>query len=126
VSWIGVDLDGTLAKHYWPEDGPYDPLRIGEPIPAMVGRVKCWLALGQEVRIFTARVGPQGSLPRFSGENQVDIEAIYKAIWDWSIIHIGASLQATCTKDYEMAELWDDRAIRVVHNTGHPCCGHSR
>ena len=49
--WIGVDLDGTLAKYgIW--DGS-----IGEPIPLMVERVKIWIALGVEVKIFTARVG---------------------------------------------------------------------
>jgi hypothetical protein len=50
--WIGVDLDGTLAY--------YDHWRgaehIGEPIPAMLERVKRWLADGKDVRIFTARV----------------------------------------------------------------------
>jgi hypothetical protein len=37
--WIGVDLDGVLAKmEGW--NGPYE---IGEPVPAMVDRVKKWL-----------------------------------------------------------------------------------
>ncbi len=49
--WIGVDLDGTLA-HY---DGWAGPESIGEPIPLMMARVREWLALGREVRIFTAR-----------------------------------------------------------------------
>lgn len=49
--WIGVDLDGTLA-HY---DGWKGPEHIGAPIPAMVERVKAWLAEGKEVRISTAR-----------------------------------------------------------------------
>jgi hypothetical protein len=29
----------------------------------------------------------------------------------------------TCMKDYGMIQLWDDRAVRVVENTGQPCCG---
>lgn len=40
--WIGVDLDGTLA-HY---DGWKGADHIGEPIPAMVERVKQWLSEG--------------------------------------------------------------------------------
>ena len=48
--WIGVDLDGTLARH----DGNQSK-RIGEPIPAMVERVKMWLREGREVRLVTAR-----------------------------------------------------------------------
>lgn len=45
--WIGVDLDGTLAKSvksHAAED-------IGVPIYRMVKQVKKWLAEGQEVRI---------------------------------------------------------------------------
>lgn len=51
TEWIGVDLDGTLAKFTeWQEDGG-----IGEPIQPMIDRVKDWLKNGQEVRIMTAR-----------------------------------------------------------------------
>ena len=32
--------------------------------------------------------------------------------------HIGQELEVTCTKDFGMIELWDDRAIRVEKNTG--------
>ena len=39
--WIGVDLDGTLAKYSTWNNG-----QIGDPIPAMVERVKKWLLLG--------------------------------------------------------------------------------
>ena len=44
-SWIGVDLDGTLAT--------YDRWRgiehIGDPIPDMVFRIKNWIANGKTV-----------------------------------------------------------------------------
>ena len=53
--YIAVDLDGTLAF--------YDHWRgvehVGEPIPAMVQRVRQWLSEGKDVRIFTARVSVQ-------------------------------------------------------------------
>lgn len=52
MSWIGVDLDGTLAYY----DGWKGEHHIGDPIPEMLDRVKGWLEQGYEVRIVTARV----------------------------------------------------------------------
>lgn len=108
--WIGVDLDGTIAEYR----GWQGELHIGAPIPAMVERVKGWLAQGIEVRIFTARV--------FSDENDRsqsrDVEAVRKRIEDWTEEHIGTRLRVTNVKDYGMMTLWDDRAVRVVPNTG--------
>lgn len=107
-SWIGVDLDGTLA-HY---DGWRGILHIGEPVPAMVERVKRWLAAGLKVKIVTARVGPQR-------EDVLDeISAIRFTVQQWCWIHVGAPLEVTCQKDFGMVELWDDRAVQVVPNTG--------
>jgi hypothetical protein len=40
------------------------------------------------------------------------------AIGDWCEEHIGVRLPITCTKDYGMVELWDDRAVQVIPNTG--------
>lgn len=102
--WIGVDLDGTLA-HY---DGFKGPTVIGAPIPKMVARVRKWLAEDREVRVFTARVA------RPEPERTV----IAVAIRAWCLEHLGVALQVTCTKDYSMIELWDDRAVQVVPNTG--------
>jgi hypothetical protein len=99
--WIGVDLDGTLA-HY---GGWISPDHIGEPIQPMVDRVKAWLSVGTEVRIFTARAW------KASPED-------IKTIEDWCEKHIGHRLKVTCEKDYGMIELWDDRAIQVEFNTG--------
>lgn len=100
--WIGVDLDATLAQyHGWTE--AHD---IGEPVPAMLERVKAWLDSGREVRIFTARVfiDPDGK--------------IALCIQDWLESHGLPRLQVTCLKDYGMIELWDDRAVQVEPNTG--------
>lgn len=106
--WIAVDLDGTLAV--------YDEWRgithIGPPIPAMVARVKAWLAEGRDVRIFTARVGP----PHLHVPEE--LAQITCAIQDWCLEHIGAALPVTSIKDRHMIELWDDRARRVETNTG--------
>ncbi|MGD0052597.1 MAG: hypothetical protein ABSD03_12410 [Vulcanimicrobiaceae bacterium] len=133
AGWTGVDLDGTLAEHYWPEKGAFAIDRIGDPIAPMVERVKAWIAEGIEVRIFTARVGPQ---PCDSGRScgpftfgrclmchKEDVrERAWVAIAAWTREHIGVELPATVTKDFGMVELWDDRAVRVVTNTGHRCC----
>lgn len=107
--WIGVDLDGTLAE-YEPSS-PWDGIEIGPPVPAMVARVRGWLAAGRDVRIFTARVGP------IRDRNIGEIEI---AIHDWCLEHIGKRLPVTACKDYNMLELWDDRAVQVERNTGRP------
>lgn len=106
--WIGVDLDGTLAF--------YDKWRgesyIGDPIPEMVDRVKKWLAEGRDVRILTARAS--------DGKwKQPDHPAIV-AIEKWCLKHIGQILPITCEKDPMMIEIWDDKAVQVVENTGQP------
>ena len=101
--WIGVDLDGTLA--FW--DIWRGIEHIGKPIPAMVLRVKNWLAKGIEVKIFTARA--------------CDVEAI-PFIEKWCLEHIGKILPVTNMKDFDMIEIWDDRAIRVRENSGETCC----
>jgi hypothetical protein len=63
MGWIGIDLDGTLAK--WGEGYNVDVERIGDPVPSMVGRVKRLLEDGEDVRIFTARVAPFRDGPSF-------------------------------------------------------------
>ncbi|WP_372395256.1 hypothetical protein ABMY26_06505 (plasmid) [Azospirillum sp. HJ39] len=109
--WIGVDLDGTLARY----DGWRGELHIGGPVPAMVDRVKAWLDEGADVRIFTARLteGPQnrdGTLH--------DISAVREAIEQWCVAHIGRALPVTNVKDYGMVALYDDRAVQIIQNTG--------
>ncbi len=103
--WIGVDLDGTLA-HY---DGWVSSVAIGDPIPKMVGRVKRWLKEGRTVKIFTARIG------HLEGE---ELAACSFAILSWCETHLGQKLDITCCKDIDMVELWDDRAVQVIKNTG--------
>lgn len=100
--WIGVDFDGTLATH----GGD----RAGEPIPAMVRRVHGWLQEGREVRIVTARV---------ARSNASDlVEEAHAEITGWCLLHLGRALPVTAEKDYAMIELWDDRAVQVIPNTG--------
>lgn len=106
--WIGVDLDGTLAH--------YDEWRgiehIGEPITPMWRRVMEWLREGKQVRILTARVGPQRhDVPHSVAEITGHIE-------QWCLKHLGQVLPVTCQKDYNMVEFWDDRCVQVVANEG--------
>lgn len=99
--WIGVDLDGTLA-----EFGVWKGHRfIGDPIKPMVDRVKKWLDEGKTVKIMTARA--------FAATEE-DLNEIRA----WCREHIGQELDITNVKDYGMYELWDDRAIQVITNTG--------
>lgn len=121
-AWIGVDLDGTLA-HY---DGWKGVENIGEPIRPMLERVKKWLEAGEDVRIFTARVFPlntfeRGGTPIITIEESEKHADAYKAgvkIYDWCERYVGRILPITCRKDYAMKELWDDRAVTVMHNRG--------
>jgi hypothetical protein len=117
--WIGVDLDGTLA-HY---DGWKGHQHIGDPVPAMADRVRRWLALGQEVRIFTARAWPKFAGQPGSDLHDSGVEAV-QFIENWCLLHFGRVLPVTCVKDYSMIERWDDRAVRVKMNSGYPCCTH--
>lgn len=107
--WIGVDLDGTLARY----DGWQGVDRIGEPIPVMLERVKRWLGEGKCVKIFTARMHGHGA-PIVGGGT---IDAL-TPIESWCKEHIGQVLPVTNVKDFGMVELWDDRAIQVIPNTG--------
>jgi hypothetical protein len=104
--WIGVDLDGTLA-HY---DHWRGVEHIGEPVIPMLARVKTWLAEGRDVRIFTARVGP--------GRPEHERNDALRYIWQWCREHVGTALLVTATKDMSMVELWDDRCVQVIPNTG--------
>lgn len=99
--WIGVDLDGTLAKYDGWKNG-----EIGEPIPAMMARVKKWLAEGKTVKIFTARLHDDpGGMQK-------------SRIQTWCLKNLGQALEVTNVKDHQMTELWDDRAVHVEKNTG--------
>lgn len=103
--WIGVDLDGTLA-HYTVWQGIE---HIGEPIEPMIRRVRNWIQQGKTVKIFTARV----SLP-----DPTDRQTVVEIIQDWCVRHGLPRLEVTCEKDFGTIEIWDDRAIQVVINTG--------
>jgi hypothetical protein len=105
--WIGVDLDGTLAYYdHW-----RGPEHVGEPIPAMLERVIDWVLHGKvvgtklvkKVKIFTARACVPEQIPPIKA---------------WLTQYGLGYLEVTCVKDFGMVELWDDRCIQVIPNTG--------
>lgn len=100
--WIGVDLDGTLASYA----GWRGLNHIGKPIPVMLARVKHWIAKGYTVKIFTAR----------ASEGEMGIAPVKKWLADNGL----PELEVTNQKDFAMIELWDDRAVQIVANTGRP------
>lgn len=125
--WIGVDLDGTLARY----DGWKGAGHIGEPIAPIVDLVKRALEKGDEVRIFTARCWPiliarpgDKEFPHMPVEGldmERRLQEALNAIWLtqlWCKEHIGQELTITCVKDFQMVALYDDRAWHVVPNTG--------
>ena len=113
--WIGVDLDGTLAFY----DGWKGADNIGAPIPKMLGRVVCWIRTGRRVKILTARVSP----------SKEDHQVCRRHIEIWLEKNLYPLLPAlgqsqswcipiTHEKDHKMIELWDDRCVQVIPNTG--------
>lgn len=125
--WVGVDLDGTLA-HYGDKAHPWN--MFGEPIKPMIDRIKNWRAQGIAVKIVTARAFPfvDGAANSSYILNAVQqclvtgeaftLAEMIEVIKAWCQVHVGERLPVTCAKDYRMMELWDDRAIQVVANTG--------
>lgn len=109
TGWIGVDLDGTLAEYTTWKGSAH----IGAPVPAMLARVKAWLAEGKDVRILTARASP-GAIEA----NNETLGLVVGRINSWCQTHLGRTLPVTCEKDFRMAELWDDRCVQVIPNTG--------
>jgi ADP-ribose pyrophosphatase YjhB (NUDIX family) len=96
---IAVDLDGTLAM----DNTPFDPAKVGDPIPEMMNRVKAWVGRGRTVVIFTARAADAKNVP---------------AVKDWLKKHGLGDLEVTNEKRPDMHVFYDDKARRVEYNTG--------
>lgn len=95
TGWIGVDFDGTLVTHNFPD--------IGDPVPLMVSKVKDWHAKGIEVRVVTARATEPYQIP---------------IVQAWCRDNLGFIPRVTCSKDYSMICLYDDRAVQIIPDTG--------
>lgn len=97
--WIGVDLDGTLATSTDSID------TIGAPIPEMAERLLRWHRSGIKVKIFTARASTPKQVP---------------LIRAWLADNQLPDLEITNVKDQSMWEVWDDKAVEVIRDTGRP------
>ena len=105
IKAVVFDFDGTLAT--W--DGEWHgPLYTGEPVPLMVERVKMWLSMGRDVRVFTGRCAAEKD-----GSLMAEL-----VIGDWCEVHLGKRLPVTCIKDHMCRQIWDDIAVGVESNTG--------
>ena len=111
VSWIGFDLDGTLALSS--SDGKFHRTFIGEPIPATVDLLKKYLDEGRDVKILTARVSTNGTMVSI-----YDALTSRYLIRSWSKKHLGKKLDVVCVKDFRMHLLYDDRVVQVKTDTG--------
>lgn len=105
VPWIGVDLDGTLAHDTGKNGGKNALNEIGAPVIPMLNRLRTWLAEGKTVKIFTARA---------SSLRQVQM------VKEWLASYGLPELEVTNVKDLAMIELWDDRCVQVITNSGQP------
>lgn len=119
-------MDGTASAYCG--GGGYPWNQFGPPIEPMMARIRGWIAARQEVRIVTARV-----FPYIHGENEDVLNRVHqclvtgeyftvgdmvRCVQAYFCTHVDAMLPVTCAKDYQMIQLWDDRAIQVVPNTG--------
>ena len=121
--WIGIDFDGTLAVY----NGYISADHCGEPIRPMVELVREFLAQGEEVRIFTARIYPINMCVRPEVDNLPELglfEALndavtaLKAIRAYCLTHFGVMLAVTNVKDPGMKVLYDERCRQVESHTG--------
>ena len=114
--YYGVDWDGTTVEyHGWAK---WD--KFGAPIPKMVERIRGWLADGDEVRIITARVSHDDSVIgtcKVTGETFTNVQMKHAIASECERI-FGQRLRVQAWKCWRMAELWDDRAVGLVANTG--------
>jgi hypothetical protein len=100
--WVGVDLDGTLARDD-AEGQLLPPYPLGEPIPEMIALVRSLIEAGVTVKIFSARACEPESIP---------------IIQDWAETHGLGRLPVTNQKDFDLIRYYDDRAIQIVPNQG--------
>lgn len=122
--WIGFDLDGTLA-HY---EGWQGVDKVGEPIAPMIQVLKEHLASGETCKIFTARMfrriqwlsmdPTDEETEEIRAKVKEECNLAEKTIYDWLQKQGLPRLELTCTKDFGMIMLYDDRCKQVETNTG--------
>ncbi|MGQ5525525.1 hypothetical protein ACUHMQ_20030 [Chitinimonas sp. PSY-7] len=100
--WIGVELEGTLARY-----NDRFPNQIGEPVNAMLLRVRGWLNEGKTVKILSHRAK--------AGSSNYEVTS-------W-LRDQGLSMLEVVPMDKDMQSFWGARAVRVELNDGKLCNG---
>lgn len=118
--WVGFDLDGTLIKHCTQEE--VVRYILGEPIAEVVQLMHKEKANGYELKIFTARVSMGCNPLEHTMARRIFVIKQTKAIQEWSKIKFGEIYDVTCQKDFNCIRIYDDRAMRVICDTGKLCC----
>lgn len=97
--WVAFDLDGTLAMTM----DPFDPGKVGKPIPKMMKVLRRHLDAGDKVKILTARA---------AGGSDVS------AVKSWLKENDLPDLDVTCEKDPGCTKIYDDLAVSVKTDEG--------
>jgi hypothetical protein len=103
TKWVGFDFDETLRR--------YDDT----PIEAMVVIAKSYLESGIEIRIISARFAPDRDSPWIMSNGGPDQERV---VQDWCEVHLGIRPACQWGKSPGMIKFYDDKAVRVMANTG--------
>lgn len=109
-NWIGVEIDGSLAKSTGDET-------IGRPIKNMVERIQDILNMGfTDVKIFTRRTSP--IMEELHGPDYItdQIKRIHKFCQD----NLGVQLPITSCIDPYCTSIWDARVTQIITNQGVP------
>jgi hypothetical protein len=106
-----VDFDGTLVE----DTGWKGFCNIGKPVLEMVRKVRNWLACGDEVTLFTARLSHSKEFdPAADG---LTLDAVKVMLEEWCVEHLGQKLRVTNEKP-GYAYIYDDWGQQIVRNTG--------
>lgn len=106
-----VDFDKTLAYY----ESKWKARKVGPAIPEMVDQVKKWLAQGDKVTIFTARIS-QLYDPDEARIN--DVAAQIDMIRTFCKENGLPELPITAVKKKEFTHFYDDKAFHVIPNKG--------
>lgn len=98
--WVGVDLDGTLAKPVWTPENP--TTEIGDPIWSNVDKLEALVAMGYKIFIHTSRPWTD-----------------YQIIEQWLQHYDIPYKEIQCGKPLYAAYI-DDRAIRAEEDSWLP------
>lgn len=97
-----VDADGTLFETIV----PYDPNKLGKPVPRMVRNIRRWLKLGDQVVILTARMNRAVHSPGRLRKTNMMINAVCQKLF-------GRHFVCTAEKHPMMTDFWDNNAHRI-------------